>query len=78
MARVLRLRGAMREIDRSTVQRLIREEQAQLVEVLPTEEYADEHLPGAISLPLRELSPATARERLRPADPVIVYCNDTT
>jgi rhodanese-related sulfurtransferase len=37
-------------IDRDEVQRLVREEQAQLVEVLPTDEYDDEHLPGAINL----------------------------
>jgi uncharacterized protein (TIGR00255 family) len=34
---------------------------AQLVEVLPADEYDDEHLPGAISLPLPELD--QARER---------------
>jgi rhodanese-related sulfurtransferase len=28
---------------------------AQLVEVLPPEEYAEEHLPGAISTPLKQL-----------------------
>jgi rhodanese-related sulfurtransferase len=49
--------------------------EAQLVEVLPPEEYEEEHLPGAISLPLKQLDASTAavldRER-----PVIVYCWD--
>jgi len=47
----------------------------QLVEVLPAAEYADEHLPGAINLPLKQLDVSTAA-RLDPARPVIVYCWD--
>jgi rhodanese-related sulfurtransferase len=62
-------------IDRHEVQRLIEAENAQLVEVLPGEEYADEHLPGAISLPLRELRPDRAAQLDR-GRPVIVYCWD--
>jgi rhodanese-related sulfurtransferase len=48
----------------------------QLVEVLPATEYADEHLPGAISLPLKQLDATTAAQ-LDPARPVIVYCWDS-
>ena len=48
---------------------------AQLVEVLPAAEYRDEHLPGAINLPLKQLD-ATTAARLDPARPVIVYCWD--
>jgi rhodanese-related sulfurtransferase len=63
-------------IDRDDVQRLLRDERAQLVEVLPPEEYDDEHLPGAINIPLksldRETTGALDRER-----PVIVYCYDS-
>lgn len=63
-------------IDRDEVQRLVREEQAQLVEVLPTDEYDDEHLPGAINVPLKSLDGETTRaiDRQRP---VIVYCYDS-
>lgn len=63
------------EIDRSEVQRLV-ERGAQLVEVLPAEEYEEDHLPGAISLPLRRLETEATRvlDRNRP---VIVYCWDT-
>jgi rhodanese-related sulfurtransferase len=63
-----------RAIDRDRVQELLREG-AQLVEVLGHEEYEDEHLPGAIDLPLKELNAAGAA-RLDPARPVIVYCYD--
>ena len=63
-----------RDIDRTELQRLV-ERGAQLVEVLPKEEYEEEHLPGAINIPLRKLD-EEARERLDPQRPVIVYCWD--
>ena len=48
---------------------------AQLVEVLPEEEYEELHLPGAISLPLKQLDASSAR-RLDPRRDVVVYCWD--
>jgi rhodanese-related sulfurtransferase len=48
---------------------------AQLVEVLPPAEYAEMHLPGAINLPLKQLTRETA-EQLDHGRPVIVYCWD--
>ena len=63
-----------RNVERDEVQRLVGEG-AQLVEVLPKEEYEDEHLPGAINIPLRKID-AEARDRLDPQKPVIVYCWD--
>ena len=47
---------------------------AQLVEVLPVAEYTDEHLPGAINLPLKELDATTDAARLDRSRPVVVYC----
>lgn len=61
---------------RADVQRLLTEG-AQLVEVLPPAEFEEEHLPGAISLPLKELTRHAAR-RLDRTRSVIVYCYDTT
>jgi phage shock protein E len=61
-------------VDRQRVQQLINQG-AQLVEVLPAAEYTDEHLPGAISIPLRELDRDRVRE-LDPGRPVVVYCYD--
>jgi rhodanese-related sulfurtransferase len=63
------------EIDRNQVQRLV-ERGAQLVEVLPPDEYEEDHLPGAISLPLRRLETEAVR-LLDHTRPVIVYCWDT-
>jgi rhodanese-related sulfurtransferase len=62
-------------IGRDELQRLVRHEGAQLVEVLPSDEYEDEHLPNAISIPLKTLDGRSTSEldRLRP---VIVYCYD--
>jgi rhodanese-related sulfurtransferase len=48
---------------------------AQLVEVLPAAEYDDEHLPGAINIPLKELNRETAQQ-LERSRPVIAYCYD--
>jgi rhodanese-related sulfurtransferase len=63
-------------IDRNMLQRLVGEG-AQLVEVLPPAEYEQEHLPGATSLPLRQLS-AESASTLRKNVPVITYCGDNT
>ena len=51
------------------------DEGAQLVEVLPADEYAEEHLPGAVNVPLKELDAATTAHLDR-GRPVIVYCWD--
>lgn len=48
---------------------------AQLVEVLPPEEYTEEHLPGAINIPLKTLDARTTA-RLDKTRPIIVYCWD--
>ena len=48
---------------------------AQLVEALPAHEYEEEHLPGAIHLPIKSLTADTASV-LDLARPVIVYCWD--
>jgi rhodanese-related sulfurtransferase len=63
------------EIDCSQVQSLVNGG-AQLVEVLPADEYEEDHLPGAISLPLRRLE-TEAVHQLDRTRPVIVYCWDT-
>jgi rhodanese-related sulfurtransferase len=49
---------------------------AQLVEVLPVEEYADTHLPGAINIPLKQLDADTTRV-LERGRPIVVYCWDS-
>jgi rhodanese-related sulfurtransferase len=64
----------VRNIDRDELRELV-DRGAQLVEVLPREEYEEEHLPGAINLPLRRLE-SEARRVLDPSRPVIVYCWD--
>jgi len=48
---------------------------AQIVEVLPEAEYAQAHLPGAISIPIKVLNAETAAGLDRSA-PVVVYCWD--
>jgi rhodanese-related sulfurtransferase len=65
----------MQEIRRHEVQALM-EKGAQVVEVLPAEEFKEDHLPGAINLTLRGIE-AKAREKLDRSRPVITYCWDT-
>jgi rhodanese-related sulfurtransferase len=48
---------------------------AQLVEVLPSEEYEQLHLPGAINIPLKQLT-AESTKPLDPGRDVVVYCWD--
>jgi rhodanese-related sulfurtransferase len=63
-----------KEIDRQELQHKVAGG-AQLVEVLPAEEYAEDHLPGAISIPLRRID-ADGTSRLDKNLAVIVYCWD--
>ncbi len=61
-------------IGRDEVRQLL-DNGAQLVEVLPEDDYQDEHLPGAINIPLKTLAAETAG-RLERERVVIVYCYD--
>jgi rhodanese-related sulfurtransferase len=63
------------EIDREGVRRLI-EEGAQVVDVLPAKAYGEDHLPGAINLPLRSIE-ADAGRVLDRDRPIVVYCADS-
>jgi rhodanese-related sulfurtransferase len=49
---------------------------AQLVEVLPREEYEEMRLPGALHLPLKELDGERAGALLDRSRAVVVYCWD--
>jgi rhodanese-related sulfurtransferase len=62
-------------IDLQQLERLLKDG-AQLAEALPEEEYNEGHLPGAVSLPLKELTAETAQVLDR-ARPVVVYCWDS-
>ena len=62
-------------IDTPTLQELIASG-AQLVEVLPHKEYDQEHLPGAINLPLTDLTAEKAVATLDRGLPVVAYCFD--
>lgn len=61
-------------VDLPGLRRLI-EDGAQLVEVLPEHEYGEQHLPGAVNMPLKELD-ATSATALDRGRPIAVYCWD--
>jgi rhodanese-related sulfurtransferase len=56
--------------------RRLRDEGAQIVEVLPKDEYEWAHVPDAINLPLKELDAPTAAARLDRERQLVVYCHD--
>jgi rhodanese-related sulfurtransferase len=63
-----------RDINRNEVQHLVASG-AQLVEVLPPDEYNEAHLPGAINIHLKKLDAQTIQP-LDPTRPIITYCHD--
>ena len=62
-------------IDRERLRALMRSG-VQLVEVLPDKEYAEDHLPRAISIPLTALD-RESTQVLDAPKPIVVYCWDT-
>ena len=63
------------EIDSKQLQDLLERGDARLVEVLPPREYEEEHLPGAINIPLKSFT-SEALSQLDRNKPVVVYCWD--
>ena len=55
--------------------RALLDDDAHLVEVLPEHEYREEHLPGAINIPLKQLD-ADSTAQLDRRRAVVVYCWD--
>lgn len=64
-----------RPITSEETRRLVAEEDAVLVEVLPEHEYQELHLAGAINIPLKKLTSEAVSDLAR-TRPVIVYCYD--
>ena len=62
-----------KRIERTEVQELLAAG-AQLVEVLPHDDYELEHIDGAMNIPLRKLE-ERAPDELEKTKPVITYCS---
>lgn len=65
----------MQDLQRQGVRDLI-DEGAQVVEVLPAEEFEEDHLPGAVNIPLRRIE-TEAGDKLDRSRPVVLYCWDS-
>jgi rhodanese-related sulfurtransferase len=65
------------DIDLTRLRGLLDEGGVQLIEVLPGNEYEEEHLPGSISIPLKSMN-AESTSSLDGSLPTIVYCWDDT
>ena len=64
-------------LDTAALRRLLESADTQLVEVLPADQFEEEHLEGARNLPLGELTEDRAKAELDPARPVVVYGFDS-
>jgi len=65
-------RDGLEAVDRDTLLERLRSDDVVLIDVRPEHEYATEHLPGAVSIPLDELE---ARLSELPRDrPIVAYC----
>lgn len=65
----------MKDLGRQAVRDLI-DRGAQIVEVLGPEEFEEDHLPGAVNIPLRRIETEAAKKLDKNA-PVILYCWDS-
>lgn len=65
------------DIDLDGLKKLLDENDLQLIEVLPEREYREEHLPGAVNIPLKTLNRESA-SGLDRSKPTVVYCWDDT
>ena len=63
------------QVSRDDVKR-ITGEGAVLIDVLPENEYAEEHIAGSVNIPLKKLDRQTTAH-LSKDKPLIVYCYDT-
>lgn len=63
------------EVELARLKELLDSGGVQLIEVLPEKEYAEEHLPGAINIPLKSMNEESVGHLDRGA-PTVVYCWD--
>lgn len=63
------------DLDLDGLRQMLAEAGTQLIEVLPEKEYIEEHLPGAINIPLKSMNEGSIDQLDRDA-PTIVYCWD--
>ncbi|HEX4982103.1 MAG TPA: rhodanese-like domain-containing protein [Ilumatobacteraceae bacterium] len=63
-----------KRVDAQRAVRLLRR-RVQLVDVLPSSVYAEEHLPGAVNVPLETLDETSVADLDRDR-PVLIYCFD--
>ena len=63
------------DLDLDGLRQMLARGGTQLIEVLPEKEYIEEHLPGAINIPLKSMSEEAVGQLDRSA-PTVVYCWD--
>jgi rhodanese-related sulfurtransferase len=64
----------LRDISREELRRRLNDPQLSIVDALPRESYAGEHLPGAINLPVAEVRDNARKLLPDPAAEIALYC----
>lgn len=64
-----------KEIELSALRELLEASSVQLIEVLPEREYVEEHIRGAINIPLKSMNKDGVAD-LDSSLPTVVYCWD--
>ena len=65
----------MKTITTQELQRKLEKNNIHLVEVLDEEEFNNEHIKGAINIPLNRIA-TEAKEKFNSKDEIVVYCSD--
>ncbi len=66
----------MKKISTEQLESMREDHEVNLVDVLSEEHYEDEHIEGAINIPLDEIA-SKAIERFDKDEEIVVYCKDT-
>lgn len=63
------------EVELARLKEMLDSDGVQLIEVLPEKEYAEDHLPEALNIPLKSMNRESVADLERGA-PTVVYCWD--
>ena len=70
--------GEVPEVSRGALIGALRRGRITLVDVLPPESFAANHIPGAISLPIADIPTRAAHVLPNRGAPIVVYCGGPT
>ena len=72
---IIQLRSRGQDVDPGEATRLYNRENALFVDVRGENAFVTRHLPGAVNVPLAHLNERKGKLKVKPGQPVIVYCD---